>query len=68
MEASATILPGRTLRGFPKDAIMAAPWNGDTAAIRTAESKVENQIAGHGKLIVPSTLVVSLLIPGTLET
>ena len=33
-----------------------------------AASKVENQIAGHGKLIVPSTLVVSLLIPGTFET
>src|ERR1700736_2854312 len=35
---------------------------------KTALSKVENQIARHCELIVPSTVVVSLQIPGTLET
>ena len=31
-------------------------------------SKVENQIARHCKLIMPSTIVICLLIPGALET
>ena len=37
-------------------------------AIRDNRSEVENQIARHGELIVPSTVVVSFQIPGTLET
>ena len=37
-------------------------------AIRDGRSEVENQIARHGELIVPSTVVVSFQIPGTLET
>ena len=31
-------------------------------------SKMQDQIAGHRKLILPSAVVVGLLIPGALET
>ena len=41
---------------------------GRTGDQKRPESKVENQIARHYKLIVPSTVVVSFLIPGPLET
>lgn len=33
-----------------------------------SRSKVKNQIAGYSKLIMPSTVVVSLAISGTAET
>ena len=54
--------------GSPKTALQRRLRMMTLQRSKMAASKVENQIAGHGKLIVSSTMVVSLLIPGTLET
>src|SRR5580698_6086067 len=45
-----------------------APLQGGLPRTKAFPSKVVNQIAGHGKLILPTAIVVRLLIPGTLET
>jgi hypothetical protein len=46
----------------------ALEWRHSAAIGNGPRSKVENQIARHCELIMPSTVVVSLQIPGTLET
>src|SRR6266849_9678543 len=64
--ASATSLPGERCHGPPKPpALRIAAIRGDQ---RRPRSKMENQISRHCELIMPSTVVVSLQIPSTLET
>ena len=60
--------PGQASRGRPKTPPQ--PCLGMAALRRQKQprSKVENQIARHGKLIMPSTVVICLVIPGALET